>query len=94
MPRYDFRCPSCGLTTERVLTLARYDDPQGCESCGGDMRRLISAPRVNPAWQEYLEENMGQDPVHIRSREHYKQELQKRGLHNQWGVGLESQRWV
>ena len=94
MPRYDFRCPSCGLTTERVLTLARYADPQECDSCGGDMVRLISGPNIAPAWEAYLEENMGHEPVVVRSREHYKAELQKRGLCNQWGVGQERQRWV
>jgi len=79
---------------ERVLAMARYNDPQNCDACGSDLQRLISAPGINPDWEPYLEENMGQEPVLIESRQHYKQELQKRGLHNRWGVGLERQRWL
>ena len=94
MPRYDFRCESCGAADERVLPLARYEDPQECKLCNGYMRRLISAPSVSPDWEPYLEENLGHEPVMVQSRQHYQSLLQDRGLRNRWGVGEEKQRWV
>ena len=93
MPRYDFLCESCGIKDERVLPLARYDAVQSCVACGGDMTRLISAPCINPDWQPYIEENMGQKPVHVQSRAHYKQELARRNLTNLYGEGRNT-RWV
>jgi hypothetical protein len=51
------------------------------------MIRLISKANVNPDF-EYLEENMGQEPVWIKSRQHRKEELKKRNLHDEWGEGL------
>jgi len=43
MPLYDYRCESCGETTE---ILQRFDDPPLtiCPRCGGPLRKLLSAP--------------------------------------------------
>lgn len=45
MPLYEYRCEQC---RELIEVLQRYsDDPLTvCEKCGGDLRRLISAPAV------------------------------------------------
>jgi hypothetical protein len=51
------------------------------------MKRLLSAPGLNPDFS-YVEENMGQEPVLIKSRQHRKEELKRRRLHDAWGVGL------
>ena len=43
MPLYDYACKACGRTTE---ILQRYGDPPLaiCPHCGGEMRKLLSAP--------------------------------------------------
>jgi putative FmdB family regulatory protein len=45
MPMYEYECLSCGKRTER---LQRFDDPPlaTCPSCGGEVKKLISAPAV------------------------------------------------
>ncbi|MDX1631834.1 MAG: FmdB family zinc ribbon protein [Thermoanaerobaculia bacterium] len=43
MPIYEYECESCGHRTEAIQQL---DDPPltTCESCGGNLQKLISAP--------------------------------------------------
>jgi putative FmdB family regulatory protein len=45
MPLYEYRCQSCGRTRE---VLQKMSDPplKVCENCGGEMKRLVSAPAV------------------------------------------------
>ena len=45
MPLYEFRCESCGHTMETILA---FSDPlpTTCESCGGALKKLLSAPAV------------------------------------------------
>jgi len=43
MPLYEYECESCG---DRIEVLQRVGAPPigVCETCGGEMRRLLSAP--------------------------------------------------
>ena len=43
MPIYEYQCESCDQRTEAIQ---RFNDPplETCEACGGDLRKLISAP--------------------------------------------------
>lgn len=43
MPIYEYQCQSCG---ERIEVMQRMSDPPlgTCEECGGEVRKLISAP--------------------------------------------------
>ena len=45
MPIYEYQCLSCGKRTEQ---LQRFDDPPpaACPHCGGELKKLISAPAV------------------------------------------------
>lgn len=45
MPLYEYRCQSCGRNQE---VLQKMSDPplKVCEVCGGEMKRLVSAPAV------------------------------------------------
>lgn len=45
MPIYEYQCLSCGKRTE---LLQRFDDPPpaACPHCGGEVKKLISAPAV------------------------------------------------
>jgi putative FmdB family regulatory protein len=45
MPIYEFQCLECGRRTER---LQRFVDPPlaACPHCGGEVKKLISAPAV------------------------------------------------
>lgn len=45
MPMYEYECLSCGKRTE---LLQRFDDAplSTCPDCGGEVKKLISAPAV------------------------------------------------
>lgn len=45
MPRYDYRCSSCGVTYERKES---FEAPlqHACENCGGVSRRVFVAPPI------------------------------------------------
>lgn len=45
MPLYEYECQKCGKRTE---ALQRFDDPPltACPACGGDLKKLLSAPAV------------------------------------------------
>lgn len=78
IPLYDFECKDHGIK-ENVW--AKMDEAVKCD-CGKVMERLITATRIQGDIEPYVEYNMGHEPVYIKSRQHYYQELKKRGLHN------------
>jgi putative FmdB family regulatory protein len=41
MPVYEYRCRSCGLTTEEIQPMGS-GPPGPCSSCGGALRRVYS----------------------------------------------------
>lgn len=45
MPLYEYECSDCGNRTEAIQKFS--DDPlTTCESCGGRLERLLSAPAI------------------------------------------------
>lgn len=46
MPIYEYQCPTCEETFDRMLSMSRFDEPQACPSCGGETKKVISAPEV------------------------------------------------
>ncbi|MET9401532.1 zinc ribbon domain-containing protein [Kitasatospora sp. NPDC002965] len=49
MPRYDFRCRSCGATFELRRTMAQANDPAVCPQGHEDTVKLLSAVAVTGA---------------------------------------------
>lgn len=45
MPTYVYEC-SAGHTFERILRVADYANPQGCDQCGRLGKKVITAPTV------------------------------------------------
>jgi putative FmdB family regulatory protein len=76
MPIYDAECPKCGL---RENVWGKVDEVLVCD-CGRKMKRLLSPTRINPDITPYLEENISQSPVFIKSRRHRAQVLKENGL--------------
>lgn len=42
MPRYDYKCDSCGATIEEWATMSQYQKEIPCSSCGEMMQRDFS----------------------------------------------------
>jgi putative FmdB family regulatory protein len=77
MPLYDYECEKCGLI-ENVW--AKVSEDELLHDCGAVMNRVLSAPNIRPDLQPYVDENMGQTPVHVSSRRHRDALLKERGL--------------
>ena len=90
MPIYDYECPNCGKVMD---VWAHIDDQEKLHFCGNWMKRLISLANINPDFQPYLDENLGQDPVYVKSRQHRKQLMSERGLVDKH-TSTTRQRWV
>jgi len=45
MPLYEYKCQSCGFTFE-VLQKATDGPLKACESCGGKLTKLLTAPAI------------------------------------------------
>ncbi len=45
MPLYEYECKKCG---ERIEIIQKISDPpyEHCPKCGGEMRKLFSAPAI------------------------------------------------
>ncbi len=43
MPLYEYECSTCGHRTEAIQRVGAAP-PGDCPNCGGDLRRLVSAP--------------------------------------------------
>jgi len=90
MPTHDYECPKCVKTVERFVPLAKFEEPQKCDTCGGVLERQF--PRVGAThgdeapWlrstTEFLKDG---DPaiVHnspVSSRKEYNKLLREKGL--------------
>jgi putative FmdB family regulatory protein len=46
MPMYQYQCLSCEIEFDKMVPLAQYDQPQPCEDCGKETRKLLAMPGV------------------------------------------------
>ena len=44
MPRYDFKCPACGLVFEVSRPFSRATEPAACPQDGTDSERVFNVP--------------------------------------------------
>lgn len=42
MPRYEYKCRTCGKVTDVICSSAEYIPTQGCTRCGGVAERIYS----------------------------------------------------
>ncbi len=97
MPLYDCNCPNCGKITDIWAKITEIEVL--CPTCGAKTTRLISGPSVIPDMEPYVDYNMAQEGVPIKSRQHWKQEMKSRGLVEYEPLGpkkkfYQKQRWI
>ena len=87
MPIYDFECQECGETSENWATV---DERTRACSCGGQMARLITSRyNINPGTYDYVEDNLGPNPVRINGREHLERVMRREGVSARSAKGKE-----
>ena len=42
MPVYEYRCPDCAATYEKLVRLSEPNDEAACPTCGGRGKKLLS----------------------------------------------------
>ncbi len=42
MPVYEYRCPACAATYEKLVRLSEPNDEAACPTCGGPGKKLLS----------------------------------------------------
>jgi len=77
MPLYDYKCSGCHSVFETIQKMDAVTI--SCEVCGSVAKRQIGVGRYH-AFPEGWSQNMGTEPVYIKSKKHLKKECDKRGL--------------
>lgn len=87
MPLYDFQCKECSKVVEKYAKIE--EETQECD-CGGEMKRLITTSfSAHGDIDPYLDENIGREPVWIKSKKHRRQVMKREGVYESYG-----KRWI
>ncbi len=88
MPAYDYECPACGEIAERILPIDLRLDSQMCQKCGQRMNKLVTT-RYNVVGDldPYLDENLAEEPVYVKSKQHRQALMQEHGVTEKYGKG-------
>lgn len=76
MPVYEYRCRDCETEYTRFLPISRYKEQTHCD-CGGEGKKLISAPHVIEDIQPYRSVVTGE---RIKGRSHHRTHLRDHNL--------------
>jgi len=76
MPMYDFKCKVCGLVFERIVNsnICEFE----CPVCFDIAEKIFSGTKFIP-FKPYIETNLGDKPVEIKSKKQLRQECNKCG---------------
>lgn len=83
MPFYDFRCKQCGKEEEVFM---KFEDWKRPLCCGDEMTQVYSH-RVNPDLEPYLDPNLGEKPVYVKSKRHRRKLMKEAGVVERYGKG-------
>lgn len=82
MPTYDFFCQQCSKQEEIFMKLADYKAP---ECCGQKMKQVIGNYHVVGDLEPYVDENIGNEPVLVKSKRHRRQLMKEHGVQEKFG---------
>jgi putative FmdB family regulatory protein len=80
---YEYRCHSCGETTECIRSVAERDNAPTC-ACGGATRKIISIHRIHPDFKPYYDDNL---QTGIKSKQHRQRVMKEQGVTEAYGKG-------
>ena len=84
MPAYDFLCQKCSKKEEVFMKLADYKKPDCCDQ---PMKQIIGNYHIVMDLKPYLDENLSEQPVYVRSKKHRRQLMQEAGVTEKFGKG-------
>ena len=82
MPQYVYECELCGKERHVYRKIAERDNTPVCDDCGVFTKRTFSTGvTIGDDIEPYLEENIGHEPIFIKSRKHINEICKERGLY-------------
>ncbi len=81
MPSYDFKCEKCGNQEELWMKVSEYKKPS---CCGQEMKRIFSYAVVKDV-DPYVDYDIGDKPVVVKSKQHRKELMKKFGVEEKYG---------
>lgn len=82
MPSYDFLCETCHKQEEVFMKLADYKAP---DCCGQKMKQVLGNYSVIRDVEPYLDINLTDKPVWVKSKQHRKKLMQEYGVTEKFG---------
>lgn len=76
---YEYKCLKCDKITNKFRDIEDRDNCPQCE-CGGETKKIISKSKVHGDFMPYLDENIGDEPVWIESKQHRKKVMKENGV--------------
>jgi putative FmdB family regulatory protein len=83
MPIYEYKCKKCGSTKDKFNRMV--DHKKGPRCCGKVMGQHYGNYYVVGDIQPYLEENIGDKPVVVKSKKHREQLMKENGVYEKVG---------
>ena len=84
MPIYTYECATCGVETDHIYPINDKPETIECPICDGVAESIISFTANRKEWNSYIDDNLGDNPVLIESREHRRELMKKAGLRDQY----------
>lgn len=83
MPVYSYKCKKCGVLADKINTIDNRK--QGPECCGEIMTQYYGNYHVVPDFEPYIDYNLSEKPVYVKSKQHRKQIMKERGISEKYG---------
>ena len=86
MPIYEYECEheGCQAITEKIYSINEKPDFIQCSYCLNVARSIIGSGANRKEWNSYIDDNLGDEPVLVESREHRRELMKKAGLRDQY----------
>lgn len=84
MPLYDLTC-DCGHNEQDALCGVNEYPP--CIKCGQPLKRVLGRYSVIGDLEPYIDENLGEEPVLVKSKKHRRELMKRAGVYEKYGKG-------
>lgn len=86
MPLYTCRCKTCSKEQDYYASMAECHDTPTCE-CGSTTEKIISSYSVVGDLEPYLDQNLGEKPVWVKSKQHRAELMRRANVSEIYGKG-------